>query len=246
VERAVLCLSFLLSLAGLTFLYARRDALSVHALARRVSPGFRLGLLPVGGIGFLVFIVVATILLVTWGSELLGGGSSAFNPFAGWGAIILVGLALTAQTLGAGLYAVYDYSRWLTRAFPKPIFLDQPRLVQLVLRAALPRIQVKRGGTYEAVTARLVSLSRTSQAGLDLLIRAEASTDEVWEGHYLKALQTWRVVSDKWGRVTQLQPQSPLEYLPDQARPVKPFDPDDSGQVLEGKIIFPEKEVFQR
>ena len=114
------------------------------------------------------------------------------------------------------------------------------------LRAALPRIQVKRGDTYEAVTARLVSLSRTSQAGLDLLIRAEASTDEVWEGHYLKALQTWRVVSDKWGRVTQLEPQGPLEYLPDPSRAVKPFDPDDSGQVLEGEIIFAEKEVFQR
>ncbi len=247
VERVVLFLSFLLGLAGLGFLFTRRGALSIHDMARRVSPGFRPGLLPLGGTGFLVFIVVTAILLLTWGPEVLGGGSSTFTSLGRGGAIVLVGLAFTAQTLGAGLYAVYAYARWLTRAFPRPVFLDQARLVQLVLRAALPRIQVKTGDSYEAVTAQLVALSRTDQAGLDLLIRAEAGTDEVWEGHYLKALQHWHVVSDKWGRVTQLKPQGPLEYIPDLGRVAVPFAPGDSGEeVLDGEIIFPEKEVFPR
>ncbi len=243
-ETVVLFLAFLLSLTGLVFLFARRDVLSIHDMARRVSPGLHPELLSLGGTGFLVFIGVAAILVIAWGSEVLGGGPSAFNTLGG-GAIVLVGLAFTTQTLGAGLYAVCAYGHWLCRAFPRPVFLDQARLLQLVLRAVVPRIQVKTGDTYEAVAAQVVALSRTNRAGLDVLIRAEAGTDEGWEGHYLKAVQHWRVVSDKWGRVTQLKPQGPLEYLPDLDRVATPFAPGDNGEkVLDGKIIPPEKEIF--
>ena len=88
----------------------------------------------------------------------------------------------------------------------------------------------------------MAALSRTDQAGLNLLIRAEAGTDEVWEGHYLKSVQHWRVVSDKWGRVTQLKPQGPLEYIPDLGRVYKPFRSEERvEEVLDGEIIFAEQ-----
>ena len=117
--------------------------------------------------------------------------------------------------------------RWLSRSFPKPVFLDEARLLQLILQETRPRIQVKTGATYEAVTTQVAALSRTDQAGLNLIVRAEAGTDEVWEGHYLKSVQHWRVVSDKWGRVTQLKQQGPLEYIPDLGRVYKPFRPEE-------------------
>jgi hypothetical protein len=86
--------------------------------------------------------------------------------------------------------------------------------------------------------------SRTVQAGLNLLIRAEAGTDEVWEGHYLKAVEHWRVVSDKWGRVTQLKLEGPLEYVPDPGRVYKALTQGESVEALDGEIILPEEKFF--
>jgi hypothetical protein len=154
----------------------------------------------------------------------------------------MMGLAFTAQALAAGLYSVYAYGRWSSGAFPAPVFWDEARLLYLVERAARPRIQVKTGRyEYEAVMTRLVELSRTDQAGLSLKIRAEVATEEVFEGHLLKAVQHWRVVSDKWGHVKQLGPEGPLEYVPDRHRVHPAANAEDVPGALEGEIIFPKK-----
>jgi len=232
-----LLMSSLLSLTGLYLLFTSRDALWTYELTHKVVPRFGIGLLPLGGVGNLIFSAVAAGLVVT---------SPVFTSQGLGVAVVLVGLAFTAQTLGAGLYAVYAYGRWLSRTFPKPIFLQEACLSQLVIRATKPRIQVKTGDTYETVTTQVAARSRTAQAGLIPLIRAEAGTDEVWEGHYLKAVQHWRVVSDKWGRVTQLKLEGPLEYVPDLGRVCRMFDLRDGGKALDGEIILPEKKVFSR
>ncbi len=242
-EAAALFASLMLSLGGLSFLFAGRDALRIYELARRVAPRFQIGLLPLGGAGFLVFAAVGGALGLGWGLAVLGGDPPAFIGTGRGGAALVAGLAFTAQSLAAGLYAAFAYGRWLSRAFPGPVFLDQARLFQLVDRTTKPRIQVKTGGTYEAVTTQVVALSRTHGAGLDLVIRAETGTNEVLEGHALKAVQHWRVVSDKWGRVIRFEQEGPLEYLP-QAKPTYPrFSSSSAGAFLEGEIIPPDKQA---
>jgi hypothetical protein len=188
--------------AGLAVLSCLRHPLWTGEQARRVSPGRRPGLLALGGGGFLLFSVVAALHLAASGPQ---------SP----GAALSLTLALSVNTWAAGLYAIHAYGLWLSRTFPRPIFADEAKLLRLVLGAARPRIQFKSGSTYEAVTTQVVSLSRTAQAGLNLKIRAEAGTDQTWEGRSLTAIQHWRVVSDKWGHVIQLEQEGPLEYVPD-------------------------------
>ena len=231
-EASVLSLSCLLSLTGLFLLFTQRHALSIYEMARRVSPGFGLSLLPLGGVGFLIFIAVTGILLVARGSVWM------VNIAPGRLSVVILSLAFTAGALAAGLYAVCAYGRWLARAFLRPIFMDEALLLGLVLRAAKPRIQVKTGGTYEAVTTQVLSFARTHQAGLSLLVRAEAGTDEVWEGHCLKAVRHWQVLADKWGRVAQLTQEGPLEYIPDLDRAYHwPSAAQDDGEILDGELI---------
>jgi hypothetical protein len=221
----LLSASLLFSLAGLFLLFAGRDTLWTYELARRVSPRFRAGLLHIGGAGFLAFVLVGG-----WGLESWGLGAR------GWG------LAFTGQALAAGLYSVYAYGRWSSSLFPAPVFGDETRMLRLVERAARPRIHVRSGQyEYEMVATRVVALSRTDQAGLSLKIRAETATDEVFEGHPLKAVQHWRVVSDKWGYVKQLGPEGPLEYVPDGYRVYPAPHTEDVPGALEGEIIFPKK-----
>lgn len=221
--------SLLLSLAGLGILFIRRDALWLYELKGWVSPRFRLGLLPLGAMGFLIFMAVAVGLGPGWREGRLE-------------VACLVGLAFTANTLAAGLYALYAYGLWRLAAFPPPVFLDEARLLELVTRAAKPRIQVKRGDAYEAVATQVVELARTKQAGLSLKIRGMWGSDEVWEGHPLKAVQHWRVVSDGWGRVIHLAQEGPLEYVPAPNFGDVPPSPEAGGEVLEGEIICPEKD----
>jgi hypothetical protein len=238
----LLSASLLLSLAGLFLLFLGRDALRVYELAGRVSPRFRAGLLHLGAAGFLAFALVGGLLGMAWGLGILTGARSEFMQPLGWKVLVAMGLAFTAQALAAGLYSVYAYGCWLSGAFPAPVFWDEARLLRLVERAARPRIPVKSGRyAYEAVVTRVVALSRTDQAALSLKIRAEVATDEVFEGHFLKAVQHWRVVSDKWGHVKQLAPEGPLEYVPDGYRVYPAPHTEDVPGALEGEIIFPKK-----
>lgn len=240
-ETTVLFMSMLLSLVGLAILFAKRDSLYIYELARRVSHRSWVGLLILGGAGFLGFIVMACVLGVAWGLAVLSADSPALVGPAHRVLITLVGLAFTSQALAAGLYAVYAYGHWQLRSFPRPVFLDTARLLQLVDRAITPRIQVKTGKTYEAVTAQAVAWSRTDQAGLNLKIRTEMGTGEVWEGHFLKAVQHWRVISDKWGQVTHVDREGPLEYVPDpNLGYISSRSEEMERRILEGEIILPE------
>ncbi len=239
-ETSVFSASLLLSLAGPFLLFLGRDTLWVYELAGRVSPRFRAGLLHLGGAGFLAFVLVGGLLGAAWGLGVLRGGRSEFIQPMGWEVLVAMGLAFTGQALAAGLYSVYAYGRWSSSLFPAPVFGDEARLLPLVERSARPRIQVKSGRyAYEAVVTRVVALARTDQAGLSLKIRAEVATEEVFEGHPLKAIQHWRVISDKWGYVKQLGPEGPLEYVFDPNRTYS--DPEDVRKALEGEIIFPQK-----
>jgi hypothetical protein len=173
-ETSVLSASLLLSLAGLILLFLGRDVLWVYELASRVSPRFRVGLLPLGGAGFLTFAVVAGMLGTAWGLAFLRAERSEFMQPMGWGVLVAMGLAFTGQALAAGLYGVHAYGRWLSDTFPAPVFMDETRLLRLVERATRPRIQVKSGRyEYEMVATRVTELSRTEQAGLSLKIRAK-------------------------------------------------------------------------
>jgi hypothetical protein len=238
----VLFFSLSLSLAGLFLLFAGRDTLWTYELVRRVSPRFRVGLLPLSGAGFLTFAVVAGMLGTAWGLAFLRAERLEFIQSVGWHEMLVMGLAFTGQTLAAGLYSVYAYGRWLSDTFPAPVFMDETQLLRLVERAARPRIHVRSGRyEYEMVATRVVALSRTDQAGLSLKIRAEVATEEVFEGHPLKAVQHWRVVSDQWGYVKQLGPEGPLEYVPDGYRVYPAPHTEDMPGALEGEIIFPKK-----
>jgi hypothetical protein len=248
-ETSVLSASLLLSLAGLILLFLGRDALWVYELAGRISPRFRASLLYLGGAGFLVFVLVGSWGLGSWGLGAGGWGLKAvreerpgFTHPVPWEVMAMMGLAFTGQALASGLYSVYACGRWSSSTFPAPVFWDEACLLRLVERSARPRIQVRSGRyEYEMVATRVMALSRTEQAGLSLKIRAEVATEEVFEGHPLKAVQHWRVVSDQWGYVKRLGPEGPLEYVPDSCRVYPAPDAGDVPGALEGEIIFPKK-----
>lgn len=229
-----MCLAWLISLAGLLWLFVQRHALWTNELAQRISPGFHLGLLPMGGIGFLVFTVVGSILVVMWGEAAWQGEPLRLTLWVA----ASISLAFAGQTLAAGLYSVYAYGLWLAQTFPQPIFRNTRRLRQTVLRVAIPRIKAETN-QGQTVTVSLIICSRTAQAGLSLKIRAETATNKVWEERYLKAVQPWRVVSDRWGKMQLCSRDGPLEYTFDLKRPYIPGEP-----ILEGELIFPQKRVL--
>jgi hypothetical protein len=214
----------LLAPAGPAALFCLRHPLWTCEQARRVSPGRRPGLLALGGAGFLLFGGAAALLLAAGGPH---------SP----GAALALALALTANTWAAGLYAVHAYGLWLARAFPAPIFLDEARLRELALRAIRPRLQVKAGGVYEAVAVVVVEAARTGTAGLSLRLRAEAGSDEVWQGRTLAAVQGWRAACDRWGRVLVLEREGPWEYVPGGSAPVGALVDTAGDAWIEGEVL---------
>ncbi len=217
-EALILALSLLLSVGGLLFFFLERDRLWLGELVRQTAPrGNGLqgilggGLLTWGGVGFLLFVMAGGGLLAgSPGGE--GGGLIA------WLALLTGGLAFTAQTWAAGAYTLFAYGRWCWRTFPRPIFVNEARFLALVAAEARLRIQLKLR-QYEKLTMQVASVERTRRAEITLNVQVSWSTDEVYEGHFLTAVQPWRVVSNLWGHVKQLTPVGPVTYVPDVARP---------------------------
>lgn len=228
-EVALLLASWLISLIGLFWLFMRRDSLWIDELARRVSPGFQLGLLPLGSIGSFTFLGVGSILIVVW------SGFPRIIP-TNWGTLF-IGLAFAGETLSAGLYSVYAYGRWLAKTFPTLIFLDIVRLEKLVEQVAIPHLEAATEHGQETAI-RIIARSRTKQAGLNLKIRVETKTDKTWDGYFLTAVQPWRVVANRWGQVQLCIQDGSLEYELDTERVYVPVGTE---PLLEGELIFPEK-----
>lgn len=237
-ETALLLGFTLAGLAGLGFIYARRDALWLAELARRAASGGRGALLPLAGAGLALFILVGGYLLLGWGRSSIQGGAPGAPP--GWPLATALGAAFAGQTLAAGLFSLLDYGRWLSRTFPGPVFLKEGRLLRLVAQAAEPRLRLGGGGASPAAI-RCVACRRTAQAGLRLTVRAESETDQALEGHYLRAVQHWQVVADRWGRIERLARLGPLEYRLDPGRPYHPPAPESLPEALQGELIFPRR-----
>lgn len=248
---AVLFVSWLVSVTGLALLFFFRHELWLAELACSVSPGFQPGLLSLGGAGFLVFIVVAARLAWHWIVPLWSGFPANSPPVVDAPQGVVIGLAFVIQALAAGIYGLYAYGCWLLRTMPAPVFLAKARLLELVEQAARGRIQAE-PGWEEATAIQVVESERTGQAGLRLRVRAERPLDKVLEGHFLKAIQHWRVNGDRWGQLVNFTPEGPLEYAIDPDRPYMPAAPARSIVALSGDIIFPTKrtlspeEVFLR
>ena len=192
-----------------------------------------------GGAGFLGFMVVGSILILNWVPAIGRGEIKNSIAPATW-EIIGVGLAFTAQTLAAGLYSVYAYGRWLARSIPPPIFWNETRLLALVEPAIKTRLELETNWGQSTVT-KIVEVNRTTQAGLSIRLRAETATDKIFEGHFLTAVQHWRIISDRWGHIRQFDQAGPLEYIPDPERVYAPSGSGASYRGLEGELIFPKK-----
>ena len=237
---AILLASLLTSLAGLLLLFLRRDTLWTAELARRVSPRSRAGLLTVGGAGFLLFIVVGILLMLEWG---LAAGRSAYPEAmepAGW-VVGGLGITFTILSLACGLYSVYAYGRWLARSMPAPIFWDEAGLLSLVEPTVKRRLEAMTDWA-ESTVVTVVEVARTDRAGLNLRLRLETATNESFEGFFLRAVQHWQAISDQWGHIRRLSKDGPLEYAPDPDRPCPPPVAEERAKVLEGELIFPERQ----
>jgi hypothetical protein len=217
-EALIFALSLLLSLGGLLFFFLERDRLWLGELMRQAAPRghglqgiLRGGLLTWGGVGFLLFVMAGSGLLA-WSPGGEEGGLIA------WLALLTCGLAFTGQTWAAGAYTLFAYGRWRMRTFPRPIFVSEARFLALVAAEARLRIQLKLR-QYEKLTMQAASVERTRRAEITLNVQVSWPMDEVYEGHFLTAVQPWRVVSNLWGHVKGLAPAGPVTYVPDVARP---------------------------
>ena len=233
-----------LGIAGLVLIYQRREALWLRELVRQSSrasqteAGSRLGILAVGGIGFGVFSPVGVMLAARLLKVGQGGAGGLISLH--WGFMLVICLAIAGLTISAGLYALYAYGQWRAKTFPRPIFLDRLALMKMVETEARWRIMLKLRKQRHLMMQVLAAIG-SKQGGVTLEVRAEMSTDKTTRGHFLRAVQYWQAVANRWGKIRNLEQDGPEEYILDLERPYDLADPPPSILPLEGELIEPDK-----
>jgi hypothetical protein len=250
-QRVLLFCTFGLGLAGQVILFQQRDRLWLYELTQRLIAqteagfaDFRLGLLEIGGLGFLLFVGVGGWLIGLLGGA-IGARQALLLPAREAGVLLgVISVAFILVAWSAGLYAVYSYGQWRSRTFPAPIFLNPLELRQLVEQEALLRIHVK-ARRSKALMMQVLSAMRTRQGGVKLEVRAERPTQKVDQGHFLQAVQYWQAVANCWGKISTLEQDGPEAYIVDLARPYHPpsVQPKQTPQSLEGDLIVPDESV---
>jgi hypothetical protein len=204
----VMTISLFINLLGLLLLFINRDELWIDELTRRVSTHHSLGLLQVGGAGFLIFVLTWMVIGIGWSLEVWRGESWRFNE--DW-QVIWLGFAFTGETLAAGLYSLHAYGQWLLKSFPHPVFLNEASLVRLVEPLIKERVKTK--SVTDVFTLRIINSTRATDAGLNLNVRTVVKTEKSLEKFLIQETQYWRVNVDKWGDIKLCEPDGPPKYV---------------------------------
>lgn len=208
-ERIGIPLALLLIFVNVALLYALKNRLWRYEILSGVGRGFRppLALLAVSAFVLALVFGLALAFMVE---------AHAANPEAGptEGLVrvittILLALTFVNVTLSAMSMAGHDYSRWLNREMPQPIYAQEGRLLRVIEDSIRARIRQATGNPEKPVEITITDMERTDDGGITLMIGADVEADT--QGY--RQLQNWKVTADRWGWVRKMSREGSLQYI---------------------------------
>ncbi|UCG12284.1 MAG: hypothetical protein JSU72_17580 [Deltaproteobacteria bacterium] len=220
-------LAILLIFVNVALLYAIKDSLWRYDVLSRVGRGFRPSLVALG----VTFFVLALIfgLALVFMMEARADDPEA-RPTEGLVRVlttIMLALTFVNVTLSAMFLAAHDYSNWLDREMPQPIFAQERRLLDVIEAGVLEGIRRATGKGDQGVTTTIVELERCRDGGVDLVISAEVASNEK---ESLRKLQNWKITTNRWGRTKKMSQEGPQQYV---ELPTSDTDGADQGEEME-------------
>jgi hypothetical protein len=118
--------------------------------------------------------------------------------------------------------AGHDFSNWLDREMPQPIYAQEGRLLDVIRKGVQAKINQANGKKDGEIQTTIADMERTNDGGVVLIVRAEIDADE--KG--FKKLQDWKITTDRWGGIRKMSQAGPLRYV---KGPVRDDSKDDRG-----------------
>lgn len=202
-------LAILLIFVNVALLYALKESLWRYDLMARVGRGFRPPLALLAVTAFVLALVFG--LAIAFMAEGRADTPEA-PPTEGLLRVtttILLSMTFVNVTLSAIFMAGHDYGRWLNRKMPQPIYAQERRLLGVIEDGLQTRIRQATGKQDEAIETAIVDIERTHNGGVILMVSAEINSDK----ETFKQLQTWKVTTDRWGRVRKMSREGPPQYI---------------------------------
>ncbi|GIK41366.1 MAG: hypothetical protein BroJett011_51990 [Chloroflexota bacterium] len=145
---------------------------------------------------------------------------------------ILLAMTFVNVALSAMFMSAHDYSNWLNREMPQPIFAQESRLLGVIEDSLREKIQ-RATSKNKVVETTITDIERTADAGVILLISTETDADQVSEKEAFKQLQSWRIMANRWGRIQKLQTEGTPRYIVIEK---KPAEADKDAETENGKV----------
>ena len=129
---------------------------------------------------------------------------------------ILLALTFVNVTLSAMFLSAHDFSQWLNKEMPQPIYAQERRLIGVIrdsLEAEIRKITGKdrATGQEKSVETSIANIDRTGNAGVILLLDADVVSET--ETEQIRQLQTWNIEADRWGRIVKMSKEGTPRYI---------------------------------
>jgi hypothetical protein len=237
-ERIGVPLAILLIFVNFALLYALKDSLWRYDLLARVGRGFRPPMALLGIIFFVMALIFGLVIVFMLEARAAMPEAGPTQGLVRVATTILLAFTFVNVTLSAMFMAAHDYSQWLNKEMPQPIYAQERRLLAVIEDGLGEQIRQAVGkdratGQGKSVETTVVGIERTDDAGVILTLNAETDLQLGAGRDSLRQLQGWRIETDRWGRVIKMSQEGSPQYFAIEKVPA-------NGGVLEpDEIIFP-------
>jgi hypothetical protein len=233
-----LSLTMVLIFVNVALLYSLKDSLWRYDLVARVGRNFLPQLALLAIITFVLAVVFGLILGFMLEARIT---RPEVGPVEGLGRVfttLMLAMTFVNVALSAMFMAGHDYSNWLNKQMPQPIYAQERRLLGVIedgLRAEIRQVMDK----DSKVQSSIKGLERTAYAGVILIVNTETEFKPQLGKETLKQLQSWRITADRWGRIQEMQTEGTPQYIVIEQKAVEV----EEGQKTDNGKVGPAKEV---
>jgi hypothetical protein len=211
-ERIGISLAVLLIFVNVALLYALKESLWRYDLLARVGRGLRPPLALFAIITFVLGLICGLVIVFLLEAREAVPGR---GPTEGLELVVntlVLAFTFVNIALSATFMAAHDYSNWLNREMPQPIYAQERRLWKVIEDSIQERIRQTTSKDVRVETI-ITDLERNVDGGITVLINAETSANQPSVQGTLKELQSWRVTADRWGRILKMAAEGIPRYL---------------------------------
>jgi hypothetical protein len=195
--RVVVPLAILLCFIIFLFTHALKLSLREYEWLRQIKKGWHPPLSMISVVAFTLALTLALTVVFVLDSEMTHGLVRVLLTIA-------FSLAFVNVTLSAMLMAIRDYARRLDEKVPQPTFMDEDRLLGVIVRAAGKRLG-------ESTPLEVQEWRRTASGDVQTLLTFNSGLEQrpvkTPEGEKVITVQEeqqWEATADTWGRLVSL------------------------------------------